>query len=323
MVASDELGDPGSALLGNDPEAFGGLVDPYRRELLVHCYRMLGSVDDAEDAVQDALVNAWRRRGTYVHDRSVRAWLYKIATNTCLDAIDRRARHRGGDVHLGVGPIPDALLDADAVAGPEARIDARESVSLAFLTALQVLPARQRAVLILRDVLSWRSAEVAALLDLSVPAVNSALQRARATVSRRGRRPDRVNPAVDPTPGQPIGLFERYVRAWEAADVPGLVALLREDALLSMPPRPQVSGAGAIGEVLATSIFIDGRRMRLVPTAANRRVAFMSYLQRRPDAPFEAFALLVLEEVEGSIARLDAFVDPRVLARFGPSHLPR
>jgi len=175
-------------------------------------------------------------------------------------------------------------------------------------------------VLILRDVLSWRSAEVARLLDLSVPAVNSALQRARETLSRRGHHADR---RVELTHATSAGLLERYVRAWEAADVHGLVALLREDALLSMPPRPSVAGDGAIGDFLESAIFSDGARMRLVPAAANQRAAFVAYRQRAPDAPFDAFAVLVLEELDGAIARLDAFVDPRVLARFGPRHLPR
>lgn len=162
-------------LIGGSAEAFGELVDPYRRELLVHCYRMLGSIDDAEDAVQDALANAWRGRTTFQRDISLRAWLYRISTNACLDAIERRKRGRGSEESLGVGPYPDELLGGTS-AGPEARYDARESISLAFLRALQLLPPRQRAVLILRDVLSWRATEVAGLLDLSVPAVNSALQ---------------------------------------------------------------------------------------------------------------------------------------------------
>jgi RNA polymerase sigma-70 factor, ECF subfamily len=331
MVASDELTEPrerrdgatpGPSPLGGSAEAFGRLVDPYRRELLVHGYRMLGSIDDAEDAVQEALVNAWRRRETYVEDRSLRAWLYRIATNACLDAIDRRSRQRGGDVHIGVGPIPDALLDADTVAGPEARFDARESVSLAFLTALQVLPPRQRAVLILRDVLSWRAAEVAALLDVSVPAVNSALQRARETV---GRREERGGRSLEVSAAQGRGhlgsLLERYVRAWESADVPGLVALLREDALLSMPPRPSVSGATRIGDFFEASIFVGGRRMRLVPTASNRRPAFLAFARSGENGPWNAFTLLVIEADARSIARIDAFVDPAVLIRFGDSTL--
>jgi RNA polymerase sigma-70 factor (TIGR02960 family) len=171
-------------LIAGSPEAFGELTSSYRRELLVHCYRMLGSIDDAEDAVQDALAGAWHGRNTFQRAISFRAWLYRIATSACLDAIDRRKRRGDREESLGVGPIPDEMLDENS-AGPEARYDAHESISLAFLTAIQLLPPRQRAVLILRDVLSWRAAEVAELLDLTVPAVNSALHRARMTLSRQ------------------------------------------------------------------------------------------------------------------------------------------
>ena len=157
MVVQNAPGEAAS-LIGGSAEAFGELTSPYRRELLVHCYRMLGSIDDAEDAVQDALARAWHGRNTFQRAISFRAWLYRIATNACLDAIERRKRD--GEESLGVGPIPDDLLD-DTSAGPEARYDAHESISLAFLTAIQLLPPRQRAVLILRDVLSWRAAEVA------------------------------------------------------------------------------------------------------------------------------------------------------------------
>ncbi|MDO8484191.1 MAG: RNA polymerase subunit sigma-70 [Candidatus Limnocylindrales bacterium] len=272
--------------------AVGELVDPYRRELLVHCYRMLGSIDDAEDAVQDALAHAWRGRNTFQRDISLKAWLYRIATNACLDAIERRKRRRGGEESLGVGPYPDELLGGTS-AGPEARYDRRESISLAFLTVLQVLPPRQRAVLILRDVLSWRAAEVAGLLDLSVPAVNSALQRARATVSRRyGPAGGSVAMRAPADPGHLRSLLDRYVRAWEAADVTGLVALLRDDAVLSMPPAPTFTGADSIGEFLAASLFSEGRRSRLVPTRANGGPAFIAYAQSGADAPFRAFAIL-------------------------------
>ena len=303
-------------LLGASAETFGELVDPYRRELLVHCYRMLGSIDDAEDAVQDALANAWRGRTTFQHNISLRAWLYRISTNACLDAIERRKRGRGGEESLGVGPYPDELLGG-TFAGPEARYDARESISLAFLRALQLLPPRQRAVLILRDVLSWRASEVARLLDLSVPAVNSALQRARTTVSNRYGTPN--GPGVTQgrsDPGHLRSLLERYVRAWEAADVPGLVALLRDDAVLSMPPGSAVGGAGPIGAFLAASVLVDGGRRRLLPTSANGGPAFVVYAGSDTDAELRAFAVLLLEADAQRIARIDAFFDPRHVARF-------
>ncbi len=171
-------------VLANSTAGFDRLTSPYRRELLVHCYRMLGSIDDAEDAVQDALVRAWTGRRTFRQDISLRAWLYRIATNASLDAIERRRRGRDGEVSLDVTPIPDRYLESTS-AGPEARYDTHESISLAFLTVLQRLPPRQRAVLVLRDVLGWRAAEVAVLLEVSESAVNSALHRARTTVARR------------------------------------------------------------------------------------------------------------------------------------------
>jgi RNA polymerase sigma factor (sigma-70 family) len=263
---------------------------------------MLGSIDDAEDAVQDALAHAWQGRATFQRSISLRAWLYRIATNACLDAIQRRRRGRGTDELLGDGPIPDEVL-AISAPGPEARFDARESISLAFLTALQVLPPRQRAVLILRDVLNWRAAEVAELLDLSVFAVNSALQRARSTLTRRYTPPA--------PPNHLRALVERYVRAWESADIAGLVSLLRDDAVLNMPPLPSVAGAVAIGAFLAGSGYLEGERGRVATTSANGSPALVAF-----DADDRPVALLVLGFDGDRIATVDAFADPRVLARF-------
>lgn len=331
MVALIEPTPP-DTLIGASAESFGAMVDPHRRELLVHCYRMLGSVDDAEDAVQEAMANAWRGRATYQRDVSLRAWLYRIATNACLDAISRRKRGRGSEESLGVGPYPDELLGS-TTAGPEARYDQRESISLAFLTALQVLPPRQRAVLILRDVLNWHASEVAVLLDLSVPAVNSALQRARGTVATRYR------PHAQPASGTGRGdaghlraLLDRYVRAWEAADISGLVALLRDDAVLSMPPGTAVTGARAIGAFLAATVLARGGRRRLMPTRANGGPAFIVYGPGTADAalaaaaladaatvdaPIRALAVVLLQADGQRLARIDAFFDPRLFARFG------
>ena len=316
MVVQDAPG-AASPLLAGSAEAFGDLTNPYRRELLVHCYRMLGSIDDAEDAVQDALVRAWQGRNTFQVAISFRAWLYRIATNACLDAIERRKRGRGGEESLGVGPYPDDAL-GEYSAGPEARYDSLESISLAFLTVLQFLPPRQRAVLILRDVLSWRAAEVAALLDLTVPAVNSALHRARTTVSREyapGRAVSRPRSIAEP--GRLRSLLDRYVRAWEAADIAGLVALLRDDAVVSMPPGVTVTGRREIGAFLARSVFIGGTRIRLMPVQANGGPAFVIYSGSGSDAPLRPYAT-VLVDVDGSkIARMSVFVDQRLIARFG------
>jgi RNA polymerase sigma-70 factor, ECF subfamily len=316
MVALKRDSQGHRSLLGDSPESFGELVEPFRRELIVHCYRMLGSIDDAEDAVQDALVRAWHGRHTFQVSISLKAWLYRIATNACLDAIARRKRTRTSEDSLGVGPYPDSLL-GEATAGPEARYEARESISLAFLRVLQVLPPRQRAVLILRDVLSWRAAETAALLEVSVPAANSALQRARATVGFQYGRPGRSAQEGSPyESGSLRSLLERYVRVWEAADISGLVALLREDAVLSMPPKGSVSGSSAIGAFLAASIFADREVMRLVAARANRGPAFVAFAAAGNDEPLRSFAVLVLETDEGKVVRIDAFADPRLLARF-------
>jgi RNA polymerase sigma-70 factor (ECF subfamily) len=299
-------------LIGGSAADFDARTDPFRRELLVHCYRMLGSIDDAEDAVQDALIRAWRGRETYQRAISLRAWLYRIATNVCLDAIQRRRRTPEATESLDIGPIPDELLD-EASARPEARYDARESISLAFLTALQLLPARQRAVLILRDVLAWRASEVAELLDLSVPAVNSALHRARTTLASRyraGSLPARAQP------GGLGALLERYVRAWETADVTGLVALLREDAIVSMPPAVFLTGRAMIRTFLADAVLIGGRRIRLLPIAANRMPTFAIFSADATDVDLRPYAVVLLDFDASRIARMSVFDDPRVVARF-------
>jgi RNA polymerase sigma-70 factor, ECF subfamily len=309
-------------LLADSAEGFGALTEPYRRALLVHCYRMLGSIDDAEDAVQEALIRAWNGRATFRQAISLRAWLYRIATNACLDATERRRRTGGLEERLGVGPFPDDLLDETA-AGPETRYDSHESISLAFLTALQLLPPRQRAVLILRDVLSWRAAEVAGLLELSVPAVNSALHRARTTIAaeyrRRGGAAER-RPAAEEVLR---GLLERYVRAWEAADVAGLVALLRDDAVVSMPPGLIVTGRHAIADFLAGSVFVDGLRIRLAEVRANGGPGFAIYSGGAADDRLRGYALLVLDMDGSSIGRMSVFAEPGLIARFGlPAELP-
>ena len=296
-------------MLLDSAEAFEDQAVNHRSELLVHCYRMLGTLDEAEDAVQETLARAWQGRQSFRRSVSVRAWLYRIATNVCLNAIEMRKRDRA-DAEFAIGPCPDELLVgiASPETGPEARFDVHESISLAFLTVLQVLPPRQRAVLLLRDVLAFRAAEVAVLLEMSVPAVTSALQRARNTIRvSYSRRPDAPVPAI---------LLERYVRAWEAADVAGLVALLREDAVLAMPPMPTVIGSVPIGSFLAESIFSMGP-MRLRVSGANGVPAFGLYVQHPEPGRFALFALLVIASDGHQINRIDAFADPRVAERFG------
>jgi RNA polymerase sigma-70 factor (ECF subfamily) len=283
-------------------EAFADQVAEHRRGLFAHCYRMMGTVDEAEDALQETLARAWQGRDTFRRSISFKAWLYRIATNVCLNAINARKRDR-----TEPGPCPDNLLarSASPESEPDARYDAHESISLAFLTVLQVLPPRQRAVLLLRDVLTFRAAEVAALLEMTVQAVNSSLQRARATL-RGTYRPTRDLRSTN--------LLERYVRAWEAADVAGLVALLREDAVLTMPPKPSVAGAPRIGDFLARAIFPIAP-MRLIKTRANGGPAFAAYV--RAGNRFTPFALLVVAGGGGWITRISAFGDPRLFGRFG------
>jgi RNA polymerase sigma-70 factor (TIGR02960 family) len=270
-----------------DGAAFGELTEPYRRELQVHCYRMLGSFEDAEDALQNTLLTAWQSLGGFEGRASLRTWLYRIATNRCLDA--RRAagrRPKAWDVpgveppeptRLGevvwLQPFPDAVLEGatEVRLGPEARYEQAEAVSLAFVTALQALPPRQVAVLVLRDVLGFRAREVADMLDSTVESVNSALKRARAGL--RHRRPATTDPATEDA------LVTRFVRAWEAADVDALVTLLTDDVLMSMPPMPfEYQGRDVVARFCA-GLFDAGRRFDLVPARANGQPAFGAYLR--------------------------------------------
>ena len=245
--------------LAGDERAFRAVVSPYRRALEVHCYRMLGSIHDAEDVVQDTLLRAWRSFGRFEGRSSVETWLYRIATNACLDELEKRPRR-------AVEPYPDSRLeDADtSIADPAARYALHEGMELAFLTAIQRLPGRQRAILILRDVLGWSAAETAELLDTTVTAVNSALQRARATIEAEA-------PAHRVAPGRGFQreLLRRYVDAWERADINALLALLREDAVMTMPPQADLIGAQAIaaflvsracgGDLVATATWVNGQ----------------------------------------------------------------
>jgi RNA polymerase sigma-70 factor (ECF subfamily) len=324
-----------AAALTGDHAAFDRLTTPYRRELLVHCYRMLGSVEDAEDVLQETLLRAWRRLASFEGRAPLRAWLYKIATHTALNAVDSRRRrclptatHTPADPHapllapnheiLWLEPLPDALLPASS-ASPEAIYDTHESVTLAFLAALQHLPGRQRAALILRDVLGWQATEVAELLDMSVIAVNSALQRARETM--KARRPALVTGAIAPaTDERTAALLARYVQAWEAADTALLATLLRDDAVLTMPPSPTwYSGRSAIGKYVMTQLFAGQPRggYRLAPTRANGSPAFGCY-RRDAAGVYRPAGLQVLTIIGDQIAAMHAFpaLDDRLFSRF-------
>jgi len=313
-----------SARAGNQ-EAFEQLIEPHRRELLVHCYRILGSFDDAEDALQEMLLRAWKNLYSFEGRSSLRAWLYKIATNTCLDALDTRKRRglpkelygRGDPGQplpvpsketIWIEPFPDEMIDGQPQIYPEARYEIRESITLAFVAALQELPGRQRAVLLLRDVMGWNADEAAEILDMTTAAANSALQRARETLKQSAER------ATRPSPGrlneQLSSLLARYVAAWEAADSSALVALLREDVALTMPPIPVWFGGGAdIQAFLDGYLFksFDPFRVKLVPVKFNGSAAFAVY-QMDKDGIYRAAALHILTIENGQISEIDDFL---------------
>jgi RNA polymerase sigma-70 factor (ECF subfamily) len=322
---------------GGDGEAFAELVEPYRRELHVHCYRMLGSVQDAEDALQDALLAAWRGLPSYQGRASVRTWLYRIATNRCLDALRSAARRpaaawsvpevdppeptRLGEV-VWLEPYPDTLLAGagEPPPGPEARYERSEAVSLAFVTVLQLLPPRQRAVLLLRDVLGYTARETADLLDATVESVTSALKRARATLERRLPSPAGSPPAPGSAAEQ--ALVGRLTRAYQSGDVDALVALLTDDVVLSMPPVPlEYEGRDAVARFYA-ALLGPGRWYDLVPTRANGHPAFGTYLRDPHGGLRHGTGLLVVVPVGDRVRALTRF-ESGVLPWFGlPRSLP-
>jgi RNA polymerase sigma-70 factor (ECF subfamily) len=324
-----------AAARGMDQEAFARLTEPYRRELQVHCYRMLGSLQDAEDLVQETLLRAWRRLETFQHNTSFRAWLYKIATNACLDALDQRPRrvlpaaaYPVSDPQvmfeppvtepIWLEPLPDEVW-AETATSLEARYSAAESVTLAFLVALQILPPRQRAVLIMRDVLDFSAKEVADSLALTVAAANSALHRARVTLARQYHSGQHAVAALRPGDESLRNLLAQYVSAWEAADVGQLVALLKQDAVLSMPPSPSwYRGRDSIGMFMAARPFSgDGRgRWRLEPRHANAQPAFELFLRVPAAERYETVGLQVLTVAGGQIAEISLFLKPLFFARF-------
>ncbi len=321
-----------------DGDAFRELTEPYRRELQVHCYRMLGSFADAEDALQNTLLAAWQGLGGFEGRASIRTWLYRIATIRCLNARRAASRRQAKEwdvpgveppepTRLGevvwLQPFPDALLEGaiDVPLGPEARYEQTESISLAFVTALQVLPPRQLAVLILRDVLGFHASEVAGMLDSTLESVTSALKRARASLQRQqsppaGREPPRASgsPAED-------AIVAKFVRAWESADLDALVALLTDDVFMSMPPMPlEYEGRDVVARFCAP-LYGAGRRFDLVPTRANGQPAFGAYL-RAPTGIRHGTGLFVLTLTGDRICAMTRF-ENSVLPWFGlPRSLP-
>jgi RNA polymerase sigma-70 factor (TIGR02960 family) len=313
-----------------DGEAFRQLVGPYERELQVHCYRMLGSVQDAEDAMQDTLLAAWQGLGGFGGRASVRTWLYRVATTRCLN-VRRSARRRRGTLPPGpqppeptrlgevtwLEPCPDSLLEGlpDAGPGPEARYEAREAISLAFIIAVQRLPPRQRAVLILRDVLGFTASEAARILGSTEESVNSALKRARVTLHRDDA--DRAEPPTATESAREKQLVEQLTRAYEAGDVDGIIALFADDAWLIMPPAPlEYQGRDRIARFLTAIAFRDGRTYRLVPTRANGQLAFGAYLRAPKPGDEQANGLLVLTLSGDRIQAMTRFTSD-VLPKFG------
>jgi RNA polymerase sigma-70 factor (TIGR02960 family) len=316
-----------------DGAAFRELTEPHRRELLVHCYRMLGSLQDAEDALQDTLLSAWQGLGQFAERSSIRTWLYRIATNRCLSALRSASRRparewdlpqveppaptRLGEV-MWLEPYPDILLEgALTMPGPEARYEQTEAISLAFVTALQVLPARQRAVLILREVLGYHANEVADMLDSTVESVTSALKRARASLRLTGGH------EPPPAPDSPAerALVAKFVHAYTSGDIDALVALLTADVRVSMPPIPlEYHGRDAVAGFYAS--IIGHRSYDLVPTRANGQLAFGTYLRAPTDGIRHGAGLLVLTVTGDQIRAITRF-DNSTLPAFGlPRSLP-
>ena len=306
-----------------DEQAFVRLTAPHRRALHRHCYRMLGSLDDADDAIQEAMLRAWRALDRFEPRAPLRAWLFRIATNVCLTAAEHRARDRAG-IDAFLQPYPDAQLDDFPAVGatPESIAEEREGIGLALVAAMQVLPPKQRAVLVLRDALGWSAQEVADVLGDTVPAVNSALQRAREGVARERADGGLVRAHASPGGEVEARVMKRFVEAWEAVDVRGLITLLADDALLTMPPEPmRIVGAEAIGEFFST-VPAEGNleRIRLVPTAANRQLALAAYWAEEPGDPFRAYGVMVFAFESDRIVGITGFAGyPQLLPALGLS----
>jgi RNA polymerase sigma-70 factor (ECF subfamily) len=312
-------------------EDFAELTGRYRAELLAHCYRMLGSVQDAEDQLQETMIRAWRSYGEFEGRSSLRTWLYRIATNACLRALENRARRPlpsgltgASDDPLGpppaaradvpwLEPVPDALLGTGA-GDPASVAGIRASTRLALIAALQYLPGRQRAVLILRDVLGWRAAEVAELLGASTAAVNSTLQRARARLRQLAPSQDEI---AEPAEPERRALLDRYAAAFETADVAALESLLRDDAVFEMPPLAGwFAGRERIGRFLRAHVLLEPGGFAMVPTGANGQPAFAVY-QRDEDGTYRAHAVQVLTVTRAGLAGVVSFNDGSLLAMFG------
>jgi RNA polymerase sigma-70 factor (ECF subfamily) len=335
MKSIKEFSEHLESAKAGDQHAFEQLIEPHRRELLVHCYRILGSFEDAEDMLQETLLRAWKRLDSFEGRSSLRAWLYKIATNASLDALDsRHARglpkelYARGDPSQPLPPpsrevswvelLPDEWIDDQPDIYPEARYEVRESITLAFIAALQKLPGRQRAVLLLCDVMGWSSNEAADILDITTAAINSALQRARESLRQTERKaiPARLNEQLS-------ALLARYVAAWETADSAALIAVLREDVALTMPPLPVWFGGAAdvktfLDEFLFRSTDPNPFKVKLEAVRANGAPAFAVY-QMDQDGVYRAAAIHILTVEDGQISEINDFLtfDGQLFSRFG------
>jgi RNA polymerase sigma-70 factor (ECF subfamily) len=320
-----------------DPDAFAELVEGHRRELEVHCYRVLGSAQDAEDTVQETFLAAWQNIAGFEARSSVRTWLYRIATNRCLAALRSARRRQPPQVTVPAGPYPepnatsdvmwlepypDLLLEdiADAAPGPDAHIEAREAISLAFVAALQLLPPRQRVVLVLRDVLGFRAKQVAAMLDTSEESISSALRHARSNL--HSRLPPPADPPPAPNTQAERAVIEHLVTAYEAGDVAALVALLTEDAIITAPLADGAYAGPAAAARVFDAIFAQDRSYRLIPARANRQPAYGVYIQDPATGVLHANGMLVLTLAGDRIRAMTRF-DNSVIAKFGlPRRLP-
>lgn len=320
-----------------DQHRFAGVVEPYRRELRAHCYRMLGSLHEAEEMVQETFLRAWSRRETYAGHAAPRAWLYRIATNLCIDSLRRRPRRTLPVTRQAASspeePIPAAInepvwlepyptidLAASEETSPEAKYSRKESIRLAFIAALQLLPPFQRAVLILRDVLDWTAEEAAGALDQTVPAVKSALYRARITLAKHRRANHFLYLGAQDTSEIDSNLLERYLHAWETADVEALVALLFNDCTFSMPPTPGwYCGKASVGALVRKTIFSGEarRRWHLLPTGANGQVGFGLYKLNESTGMYEGYGIQVISVIEGQVGDIITFRTPELIESFG------
>ena len=310
------------AAQAGDEQAFVWLTAPHRQPLHRHCYRILGSLHDADDALQETMLRAWRGIDGFQPRAPLRSWLYRIATNVCLRMLEQRARDPIAAVDSHLEPYPDLLLDgvASPAAGPEETVEERERIGLAFVAAMQLLPPKQRVTVVLRDVLDWSAREVADLLDDTVPAVNSALQRGRDRLQRERNERSLARAHAPANAAEEERVMRRFQEAWAAVDFDGIVALLADDALLTMPPEAQrFEGRTQIGTFFAAAP-LDGRldRIQLVPTRANRQPALAAYADEQGEGVYEAYGVMVFAIRGDRIDGITGFArQPTLFTRLG------